>query len=76
MNIELLKEHIKCLDIPSDCYSLGRDRNEALCLLHENALWRLYYSEKGMRSNELLFYNEPDACDAFLLHVKHMMNIS
>ena len=76
MNIEQLKEHLKALDIRRDSYSLGRDSNEALCLLHESTRWSIYYSQKGQRCNERLYYDEQHACDAFLVQIKHMMSVS
>jgi hypothetical protein len=56
-----------CLD---DGYS-----NEALCLHNNYGKWSIYYSEKGLRTDEKFYNNEDDACKEFLVQIKEMLGI-
>lgn len=64
MNIKELKKALKKAKIPAEFYNLegkGRD-DERLCLIQENSKWVVYYLERGVRTTELFFDNEEDAC--------------
>lgn len=51
MNIDQLKGLLEDSKIPSDAYSLnGGFPNEAYVLNLNDALWEVYYSEKGSKS--------------------------
>ena len=43
----------------------GRD-DERLCLVNENSKWVVYYLERGVRTTELFFDSEEEACDCIL----------
>lgn len=47
-------------------YSIGAERHEALCLLHEGTVWRVFLSERGRRYEEQSFPDEDAACVFFL----------
>ena len=41
---------------------IGRD-DERLCLVNENSKWVVYYLERGVRTTELFFESEEEACE-------------
>ena len=65
MNIRELKKALKAAGIPAESYNLdgkGRD-DERLCLVNENSKWVVYYLERGVRTTELFFDSEEEACE-------------
>ena len=65
MNIKELKKALKAAGIPAEHYNLdgkGRD-DERLCLVNENSKWVVYYLERGVRTTELFFDSEEEACE-------------
>ena len=68
MNIKELKKALKTAGIPIEHYNLdgkGRD-DERLCLVKEGSKWVVYYLERGVRTTELFFDSEEEACDYIL----------
>lgn len=68
MNTKELKKALKKAKIPTEFYNLdgtGRD-DERLCLVKENGKWVVYYLERGVRTTELLFDSEEEACKYIL----------
>lgn len=68
MNTKELKKALKKAKIPAEFYNLdgkGRD-DERLCLIQENSKWVVYYLERGVRTTELLFNSEEEACNYIL----------
>ena len=68
MKTKELKKTLKAVGIPTDLYNLdgkGRD-DERLCLVNENSKWVVYYLERGVRTTELFFDSEEEACDYIL----------
>ena len=68
MNTKELKKALKAAGIPAEHYNLdgkGSD-DERLCLVNENSKWVVYYLERGVRTTELFFDNEEEACDYIL----------
>lgn len=63
-----LKLKLEESEIRSDSYSLdGSVRNEALILEPSTGNgWRVYYSERGLRTGERAFPTEEEACECFL----------
>lgn len=47
--VELQNELYK-LNIPRDSYSIDDIEDEALCLILDGGLWRVFYSEHGKRT--------------------------
>jgi hypothetical protein len=66
--VELQNELYK-LNIPRDSYSIDGVEDEALCLILDGGLWRVFYSEHGKRTEVEYFANESDACQSFLTRI-------
>ncbi|WP_033477491.1 hypothetical protein [Erwinia amylovora] len=64
---------LSSMKIPRDSYSIGFISNESLCLIYEGMLWRIFYSERGQRTEEKFYASEEDACKEFLARLKHML---
>ena len=68
MKTKELKKTLKAAGIPTDLYNLdgkGRD-DERLCLVNEDSKWVVYYLERGVRTTELFFDSEEEACGYIL----------
>lgn len=75
MNINELKNELERLGISKELYSLqGGNPNEKLCLIHEEN-WKIYYSERGLRTGEKEYLNENEACEVFLRKVMRYANL-
>ena len=70
-----LAEQLKTIQAPADSYAIGEINDEALCLVEENGGWSVFYSERGLRTEEQRFSDENSACGAFLQRLKHMLGI-
>lgn len=66
--VELQNELYK-LNIPRDSYSIDGVEDEALCLILDGGLWRVFYSEHGKRTEVEFFATESDACQSFLARI-------
>ncbi len=63
-----LKERLVKEGMPKDAYWLDEDAvsmGEELCLLKNENLWEVYYSERGLKSNLKIFEKEEEACENF-----------
>jgi hypothetical protein len=47
--------------IDPDAFVLDRDQDERYVLLSESNIWRVYYSERGQRTDECQFATESEA---------------
>ena len=68
MNTKELEKALKKAKIPAESCNLdgtGRD-DERLCLVKEDSKWVVYYLERGVRTTELFFDSEEEACDYIL----------
>lgn len=63
------------MNISRDSYAIDEISNESLCLICENTIWKIFYSERGQRTEEEWHANEIDACQAFLLRLTHVLGI-
>ncbi|MCG3727674.1 hypothetical protein [Vibrio cincinnatiensis] len=54
-NLELLGQELIKLGIPRNYYSLGREKNERMCVIEENGVWLVFYFEKGSREDLYTF---------------------
>jgi len=71
-----LEQQLKLLKADPDSYCLnGGSPNEALCLEDIYGKWSIYYSEKGLRTEEVSYKSEDEACNAFLIRIKEMLGI-
>lgn len=70
-----LVEELKTIHAPADSYAIGEIIDEALCLVEEHGCWSIFYSERGLRTEEQRFSDVSSACEAFLQRLKHMLGI-
>lgn len=66
---------LKGMDIPEDSYSIEEVLNESLCLICEDKIWKVFYSERGHRVDERRYFNERDACQYFILRLTHVLGV-
>ena len=66
MSIEKLREVLDGFGIGSDIVQFGGLPNEAFVIEPHNDGWRVFYSERGIRTGELWFEDEEEAVDALL----------
>ena len=70
MNAADLRTRLKQKRIPEDAYTLlSHEKSESLCLQKNEGKWVVFYSERGMHTNEKYFDNEDLACHYFLLTI-------
>lgn len=67
MNIEELPKRLEEEACSPSLYSIGkRDPGGAFCLVYENGMWRIFYSERGLDDKQLYEgEHEADACAFF-----------
>jgi hypothetical protein len=68
MNIEELKNLLKSNNVPNDLYNLdgyGR-KDERFCIETDGDLWFVYFSERGVKTTEVRFKTEDEACKYLL----------
>lgn len=70
MKITDLKSELSKLHIPNDSYSIDDIEDESLCLILDEGVWCVFYSERGNRAEAEYFANKNDACGAFLARIK------
>jgi len=58
-----LREMLRRRGVPDSVFSIGRDSNEAHCLIEESDGWHVFYSERGHRNAEQVFSAESDAAE-------------
>lgn len=73
MDKNLLINVLSSMDVPEDSYSIDDISHESLCLIYEGLLWKIFYSERGQRTDERCYADEDSACKAFLARLKHML---
>ncbi|MCW0350872.1 hypothetical protein NB701_004234 [Pantoea ananatis] len=66
---ELIK-NLNKLSIPNDSYSIGSIEDETLCMIFDDLMWCIFYSERGHRTEPEYFASENDACHAFIKRIK------
>ena len=72
-SILTLQERLEKLKIPKECYSLGKYKEEALCLEKTQNAWIIYEGERGNRYNLENYENETGACIAFLEKIENFI---
>jgi len=72
MKIVELEKILQEIDVPSNAYSIlkGGLPNEQLCIVKEDNIWEVYYSERGRKSSIKKFYSEEEACIYFFNKIK------
>lgn len=69
MNLSELACLLEQLELHPNAYSIGigiPEADETYCLVQENGVWRIYYAERGQRSDMREYVSEEEACNAFL----------
>lgn len=64
MDIEVLKNLLESNNVPNDLYNLdghGR-KDERFCIETDGDLWVVYFSERGVKTTEVKFRTEDEAC--------------
>ena len=60
--------------IPKGSYSFTVELpNEALCIFRHGEEWEVYYSERGKKTNLMIFKTESEACEYFYKHLLKMI---
>jgi len=63
MKISELPGYLAAKGIRLDAYFLnGTDTTEAYCIEHGPQGWSVFYFERGLRSSEIVFDSENEAC--------------
>lgn len=72
MTIIELEKALEEINVPKNAYSIltGGLPNEQLCIVYEENVWKVYYSERGRKSDLKEFNNEKDACEYFFNKLK------
>lgn len=71
MTVSELKRILEAEGFRQDVYSLtGGLPNEAYCLENRGYEWAVYYSERGERSGERIFFSESEASEFFLQRMR------
>lgn len=67
MTILELEKKLKEINLPEDLYSIlkGGFPSEQFCIVKENNIWSVYYSERGRKSGLKTFTDESNACEYF-----------
>ena len=77
MNKIELQERLSLEKIPTNVYSLnGGLPNERLCLGEVSGKWEVYYSERGDKSDLMIFDKETDACKYFYNRLREILKSS
>jgi hypothetical protein len=64
MNIEQLKLRLAKANVMPIVYCINcKNPMEQYCLMQDGARWSVYYSERGVKRNEVIFQNESEACE-------------
>jgi len=61
-----LKAELNAKNVPSSYYSIGKERNERMCILMHSGKWSVFYSERGQMTDLMEFPNFEDARDELL----------
>ncbi len=69
MKIADLVEILQLAQVDPAYYAIGDTADDALCLLPDASVWRVFICERGQRSEERAFAAETDACVHFLKRV-------
>ena len=53
LKINELNSYLKNKGVPEDSYSINEVNDESLCIVEENKKWHIFYSERGLRTEEI-----------------------
>ena len=52
--------------VPQTLYSIGAEKDDALCLIYDGRRWEVFYVERGMKCNIHQFWRLAPACEKMI----------
>ena len=76
LKINELNSYLKNKGVPEDSYSINEVNDESLCIVEENKKWHIFYSERGLRTEEYCYQDEHLAILYFINRLSKMLKFS
>ena len=76
LKINELNSYLKNKGVPEDSYSINEINDESLCIVEENKKWHIFYSERGLRTEEYCYQDEHLAIQYFINRLSKMLKFS
>ena len=76
LKINELNSYLKSKGVPEDSYSINEINDESLCIVEENKKWHIFYSERGLRTEEYCCQDEHLAILYFINRLSKMLKFS
>ena len=76
LKINELNSYLKSKGVPEDSYSINEVNDESLCIVEENKKWHIFYSERGLKTEEYCYQDEHLAILYFINRLSKMLNFS
>lgn len=76
LKINELNSYLKNKGVPEDSYSINEVNDESLCIVEENKKWHIFYSERGLRTEEYCCQDEHLAIQYFINRLSKMLKFS
>ena len=76
LKINELNSYLKSKGVPEDSYSINEVNDESLCIVEENKKWHIFYSERGLRTEEYCYQDEHLAILYFINRLSKMLKFS
>ena len=76
LKINELNSYLKSKGVPEDSYSINEVNDESLCIIEENKKWHIFYSERGLRTEEYCYQDEHLAILYFINRLSEMLKFS
>ena len=76
LRINELNSYLKNKGVPEDSYSINEVNDESLCIVEENKKWHIFYSERGLRTEEYCSQDEHLAILYFINRLSKMLKFS
>ena len=76
LKINELNSYLKSKGVPEDSYSINEVNDESLCIVEENKKWYIFYSERGLRTEEYCCQDEHLAILYFINRLSKMLKFS
>lgn len=71
MNVKELKSILKKSKVSDSLYNLDNEgrNDERFCLDYREGKWNVYYLERGIKTTNLFFKTESEACEYIYKHL-------
>ena len=76
LKINKLNSYLKSKGVPEDSYSINEVNDESLCIIEENKKWHIFYSERGLRTEEYCYQDEHLAILYYINRLSKMLKFS